>query len=74
MGRILIITRDSALKQSNKIDTMGRLEGMGVNVPNPGVDRVYFSGSASPDTIAIDYLVVFSGGSGTAEGILNMVR
>lgn len=59
---------------SMKIDTLGRLEGMGINVPNPGVDRVYFSGSVSPDTIAIDYLVVFAGGNGTAEGILTMTR
>ena len=54
------------------VDTLGRLEGMGTNVPNPGIDRVYFSGTVSPNTISIDYVVVFSGSGGTAEGILTM--
>jgi len=57
-----------------QVDILGRLVGMGTNVPSPGIDRVYFSGSASPDTIAIDYLVVFAGGNGTAEGVLTMAR
>jgi hypothetical protein len=41
---------------------------------NPAIDRGGFSGSASPDTIAIDSLVVFAGGGGTAEGVLTMTR
>ncbi len=57
-----------------EVDILGRLVGMGTDVPSPAIDRVYFSGSASPDTIAIDYLVVFAGGSGTAEGVLTMTR
>jgi len=57
-----------------RVDTLGRLEGEGLNVPNAGIDRVYFSGTASPDTIAMDYLIIFAGGGGTAEGTLTMTR
>lgn len=57
-----------------EVDTLGRLEGVGLNVPNAGIDRVYFSGTASPDTIAMDYLIIFAGGGGTAEGTLTMTR
>jgi len=57
---------------SINVDELGRLEGKGTNVPSPSIDRVYFSGSVSPDTIAIDYVVMFAGGGGAAEGALTM--
>jgi hypothetical protein len=59
---------------SFRVDVLGRLEGRGADIPNPAIDDVVFSGSASPDTIAMDYVVLFAGGGGTAQGILTMTR
>lgn len=50
-------------------DPYGRVQGFGTGIPAAGIDSVIFSGAISPDTIALAYTVLFSGG-GSADGIL----
>ena len=54
------------------VDNMGVLTGAGINVPNTSIDKVDLSGTATPTSITINYVVTFSAdaGGGTAIGVL----
>lgn len=56
------------------VDTSGELTGTGINVPNPGIDRVEFQGSASPEEISTAYTVFFAGSNETATGVMNLSK
>ncbi len=52
----------------------GRFTGTATNVPNASVDSVKIDGQLTPTTLAVVYEVTFSGGGGTASGILILPR
>lgn len=54
------------------VNSQGVLTGQGINVPNTFIDRVDFSGTATPMEITINYIVTFTAdaGGGTAVGVL----
>jgi hypothetical protein len=52
----------------------GLMTGTGTNVPEPGIDSVSFIGAFTPETIVLQYTVFFSGGGGTAQGVLSLSK
>lgn len=55
------------------IDNEGRITGQGVNVPNPTIDRVDFTGVITPTRIDINYTVTFAVGP-AAKGTASVVK
>lgn len=52
----------------------GAISGAGTDIPNPGIAGAEFSGTATPEEFSMNYLIQFSGGGGTAEGVITMLR
>lgn len=55
-------------------DTAGNLAGSAVNVPNAGIDSVSMSGTYDAAVLALNYVVHFAFGGGTANGIITMEK
>lgn len=56
------------------IDAEGNINGTAVNVPNQYIEKIDFNGTATPETITINYTVTFTAdaGGGTAAGIFTL--
>jgi len=56
------------------IDEDGNINGSAINVPNPNIDRIDFTGTVTSETMTINYTVTFSPniGGGTAVGVFTL--
>jgi len=52
----------------------GQVSGSSTDVPNASIDSVQYSGTITPTTYSVSYTVVFSGGGGTADGVVTMTK
>jgi hypothetical protein len=55
-------------------DAAGNITGRMPNVPNPAIDSTTLSGTYTETNIDLTYIVYFTGGGGTADGIINLVK
>lgn len=55
-------------------DANGNMTGRMPNIPNPGIDSTTLSGTYNETNIDLNYLVYFTGGGGTADGVINLVK
>ena len=55
-------------------DDNGNMSGRMPNVPNPGIDSTTLSGTYNETNMDLAYIVYFVGGSGTADGVINLVK
>jgi hypothetical protein len=55
-------------------DAAGFISGRMPNVPNPSIDSTTLSGTYTIQLISLGYLVYFTGGGGTANGIINIYK
>ena len=53
-------------------DAAGSITGRLPNVPNPSIDSTTLTGIYTTSLISLSYIVYFTGGSGTANGIINL--
>jgi hypothetical protein len=56
------------------ISPAGAISGSATGLANPNIARVNFSGTATPQSIIVNYTVVFAGGGQTAEGVMTLSR
>jgi hypothetical protein len=73
-GVSLTATSDTFGTTQVTVTPDGRVSGSSTGVPNPSIDSVQYSGTITPTTYTLDYTVVFSGNSGTAEGVVTMTK
>jgi hypothetical protein len=73
-GVSLTATSDTFGTTQVTVTPDGRVSGSSTGVPNPSIDSVQYSGTITPTTYTLDYTVVFSGNSGTAEGVVTMTN
>ena len=55
-------------------DANENMTGRMPNVPNPGIDSTTLSGTYNETNIDLNYLVYFTGGGGTADGVINLAK
>jgi hypothetical protein len=55
-------------------DANGNISGRMPNVPNPGIDSTTLSGTYTETKIDLTYLVYFTAGGGTADGVINLIK
>jgi len=59
---------------SATLDARGRMWSSLTNLPAAGIDRVDSNGFITPEEAVFGYTITFSGGGGTATGMVHMVR
>ncbi len=73
-GGTIALTSQVFGTASASIDPRGRMTSSLTNLPVAGIDRVESNGIISPQEVVFGYTITFSGGSGTATGMVHMVR
>lgn len=58
------------------VDNQGNVTGQAINVPNNSIEKVEFSGTATPTGMNLNYVVTFSedAGGGNADGYLTLTK